>query len=60
MLYIVNYAHRSYATIYQRRKRFQQEENQTLNQTFDSHSSGYGPSSYAKALGTTNREYNVS
>ncbi|XP_018046258.1 PREDICTED: uncharacterized protein LOC108685801 [Atta colombica] len=44
-----------YAAIYQRRKRFQQEESQTLNQTFDSHTSGYRPASY-RALGT-NREY---
>ncbi|KYN37363.1 hypothetical protein ALC56_08266 [Trachymyrmex septentrionalis] len=47
----------SYAAIYQRRKRFQQEESQILNQTFDSHTSGYRPASYTKALGT-NREYN--
>ncbi|XP_071558648.1 uncharacterized protein [Temnothorax nylanderi] len=47
----------SYAAIYQRRKRFQQEESQILNQTFDSHSSAYRPPSYMKALGTTNREY---
>ncbi|XP_011063428.1 PREDICTED: uncharacterized protein LOC105151429 [Acromyrmex echinatior] len=45
----------SYAAIHQRRKRFQQEESQTLNQTFDSHTSSYR-SSYTKALGT-NREY---
>ncbi|KAG5333457.1 TGRM1 protein, partial [Acromyrmex heyeri] len=45
----------SYAAIYQRRKRFQQEESQTLNQTFDSHTNSYR-SSYMKALGT-NREY---
>ncbi|XP_011701488.1 PREDICTED: uncharacterized protein LOC105458119 [Wasmannia auropunctata] len=47
----------SYAAIHQRRKRFQQEENQTLNQTFDSHTSSYRPSSYTKALGATNKEY---
>ncbi|XP_012535111.1 uncharacterized protein LOC105835962 isoform X2 [Monomorium pharaonis] len=48
---------RSYAAIHQRRKRFHQEESQALNQTFDSHSNGYRPASYTKALGTTNREY---
>ncbi|XP_011164293.1 uncharacterized protein LOC105199069 isoform X2 [Solenopsis invicta] len=48
---------RSYAAIHQRRKRFQQEESQTLNQTFDSHSNGYQSASYAKALGATSREY---
>ncbi|XP_011871564.1 PREDICTED: uncharacterized protein LOC105564074 [Vollenhovia emeryi] len=47
----------SYAAIYQRRKRFQQEESQTLSQTFDSHSNAYRPSSYTKAFGTSNREY---
>ncbi|KYN18995.1 hypothetical protein ALC57_08668, partial [Trachymyrmex cornetzi] len=46
----------SYTTIHQRRKRFQQEESQTLNQTFDSHTSSYRPASYTKALGT-NKEY---
>ncbi|KYN01938.1 hypothetical protein ALC62_07241, partial [Cyphomyrmex costatus] len=46
----------SYAAIYQRRKRFQQEENQTLNQTFDSHSNSYRPAPYTKTLGV-NREY---
>ncbi|KAL0109941.1 hypothetical protein PUN28_013527 [Cardiocondyla obscurior] len=45
----------SYAAIYQRRKRFQQEENQTLNQTFDSHS--HRSSCYTKTSGITNREY---
>ncbi|KAL6256824.1 hypothetical protein P5V15_011763, partial [Pogonomyrmex californicus] len=45
----------SYATIHQRRKRFQQEENQNLNHTFDSHS-GCRPSTYMK--GTMNKDYN--
>ncbi|XP_070154270.1 TOG array regulator of axonemal microtubules protein 1 isoform X4 [Polyergus mexicanus] len=49
---------RSYAAVYQRRKRLQQEASQTSNQTFDSHCSGYRSSSYVKASGTTNREYN--
>ncbi|XP_029678629.1 uncharacterized protein LOC115244815 isoform X3 [Formica exsecta] len=49
---------RSYAAVYQRRKRLQQEASQTSNQTFDSHCGGYRSSSYAKASGTTNREYN--
>lgn len=58
-IFCVNCVHRSYAAIYQRRKRFQQEESQILNQTFDSHTSGYRPASYTKVLGT-NREYSVS
>ncbi|KAL6428054.1 hypothetical protein ACFW04_008438 [Cataglyphis niger] len=49
---------RSYAAAYQRRKRLQQEASQTSNQTFNSHCSGYHSSSYAKASGTSNREYN--
>ncbi|XP_011344178.2 uncharacterized protein LOC105283262 isoform X2 [Ooceraea biroi] len=45
----------SYAT-HQRRKRLQREENQALNQTFDSH---YGNYHSTKALGATNREYSA-
>nr|XP_012232865.1 PREDICTED: uncharacterized protein LOC105678252 isoform X2 [Linepithema humile] len=47
----------SYASTYQRRKRFREEESQILNQTFDSHCGNFRPSSYTKASGTTNREY---
>ncbi|XP_025156270.1 uncharacterized protein LOC105185536 isoform X1 [Harpegnathos saltator] len=49
----------SYASTYQRRKRLQREEaSQFLNHTFDSHFGSYRSSSYARALGTTSREYN--
>ncbi|XP_014468480.1 PREDICTED: uncharacterized protein LOC106741218 [Dinoponera quadriceps] len=47
----------SYANTYQRRKRLYQEE-ESLNQTFDSHYGSYHSSAYAKASGTTSREYN--